>query len=373
VIFVDNKKRWIYNLSVLDTNTAMEILMKRFETLGKSKQFHDFLKNEILNGEYAPGDKFPSIRQLAETYSISKITVNSVLSNLVTEGLLFVEQGRGTFVADLKGKSMDRKIMIGVMLFDFSLENNVEAEIINSIQMNLGDDAYIIPYNSYNDTKNLYKGLKGFTELDVDGMIIVPPMAEDYDGNVIAGIIKKDVPMVTINRRIQGIEADFVHVDFFETARKGTMYLLEKNKRNIMLYLHYSPSIKELMREGYVRAHEQAGVPYEESNIRCYRDENLIGALIHTDTDGIIASDHLIYKHRREIRRSGKRITEDLSIVGINDTVYSRFMDPPLTAIANPSAMLGKEALKLLMERIDGARTEPVEASFVSEITVRST
>ena len=351
----------------------MEILLKRFETLGKSKQFHDFLKNEIINGEYSPGDKFPSIRQLAETYSISKITVNSVLSNLVTEGLLFVEQGRGTFVADLKEKSMDRKIMIGVMLFDFSLENNVEAEIINSIQMDLRDGAYIIPYNSYNDTKNLYKGLKGFTELDVDGMIVVPPMAEDYDDKIITGIIKKGVPLVTINRRIPGIDADFVHVDFFETARKCTMYLLKKNRRNIMFYIHYSPSIRSLMRAGYVKAYEQMGLSVDVNNICCYKDENLIGSIIHTDTDGIIASDHLIYKHRREIRQSGKRIPEDLSIIGINDTVYSRFMDPPLTAIANPSAILGRESLKLLMERIDEVRTEPVEAAFVSEITVRST
>jgi GntR family transcriptional regulator, arabinose operon transcriptional repressor len=347
--------------------------LKRFETLGKSKQFHDFLKNEIINGEYSPGDKFPSIRQLAEAYSISKITVNSVLSNLVTEGLLFVEQGRGTFVADIKEKSMNRKIMIGVMLFDFSLENNVEAEIINNIQMALRDGAYIIPYNSYNDTKNLYKGLKGFTELDVDGMIIVPPMAEDYDGDVIAGIIKAGVPMVTINRRIRGIEADFVHVDFFETARKSTMYLLGKKRRNIMLYVHYSPSIREFMRAGYIKAHEQMGLPVDINNIRCFKDENLIGSIINNDTDGLIASDHLIYKHRREIRQSGKRITEDLSIVGINDTVYSRFMDPPLTAIANPSAMLGRASLKLLMERIDGVRTDYVEASFVSEINVRST
>jgi len=350
--------------------------MSQFDTIGKSKQFYDFLKNEILVGEYEPGDKFPSIRQLAEKYGISKITVNSVLSSLVTEGLLYVEQGRGTFVAEKRYNIRNSKRMIGVMLFDFSLENNVEAAIFNSIQQNLKEDCFLIPYNSYNNTGNFYKGLKGFAELDVDGMILVPPTAEDYEAAVIKEILKREVPVVSINRRIPGIKADFVYVDFEEVAYKAAKHLLDKGRTRIALFEHDSPSIGPRMVEGYKRAHCEKNVPVKEELALAWpgvleQAGTFVASLIR-GIDGLIASDHLIYKHRKVIYESGKRIPEDISIVGINDTVYSRFMNPPLTAIPHPSAEIGSEALKLLMERIENKRSDTLEKSFVTGLTVRS-
>ena len=44
--------------------------MSNFIAIGKSKQFYNFLRNLIVNGEYQPGDKFPSIRELAAKYDI---------------------------------------------------------------------------------------------------------------------------------------------------------------------------------------------------------------------------------------------------------------------------------------------------------------
>lgn len=175
--------------------------MPKFVTIGKSKQFYDFLKNEILGGEYKPGDKFPSIRELADKYAISKITVNSVISSLVTEGLLYVEQGRGTFVSEKKRYPLKSKKMIGVMLFDFKLESDIEIGVFNGIQENLKDDYFVIPYNSYDDVDMFYKGLRGFIELDVDGMVLVPPSSEDYDVALIKSILFKDVPIVLITAK----------------------------------------------------------------------------------------------------------------------------------------------------------------------------
>lgn len=350
--------------------------MTRFETIGKSKQFFDFLKNEILSGEYKAGDKFPSIRELAEKYDISKITVNSVMSRLVTEGLLFVQQGRGTFVAEKRNSTKHGKRMIGVMLFDFSLENNVEAEIFNSIQKNLKEDYFVIPYNSYNNTENFYKGLKGFVELDVDGMILVPPTAEDYEEAAIKGIFKKDIPLVSINRRIPVTTADFVCFDFEEMTYRAAKYLLEKGRTHIALFEHDSPSIAPLMLKGYKRAHSEKNVPVKDEltltwsgSLQCAEPEM---AVFINGIDGLIASDFLVYKVRKSIYESGKRIPEDISIIGINDTVYSRFMNPPLTAMPHPSKEIGNEAIKMLMDRIENKRVDILEKSFVADMIIRT-
>ncbi|MFO8035176.1 MAG: phosphonate metabolism transcriptional regulator PhnF [Anaerolineales bacterium] len=62
-------------------------------------QLKEAIKEQILNGDLKPNEKIPSENMLAETYSISKMTVRQAMSRLVSEGLINREQGRGTFVA----------------------------------------------------------------------------------------------------------------------------------------------------------------------------------------------------------------------------------------------------------------------------------
>jgi GntR family transcriptional regulator len=56
------------------------------------------LQRRIEAGLLKPGDLVPSERELADTYGISRMTVRQGLANLVSEGLLSRERGRGTFV-----------------------------------------------------------------------------------------------------------------------------------------------------------------------------------------------------------------------------------------------------------------------------------
>ncbi len=349
--------------------------MSKFVTIGKSKQFYDFLKNEINSGEYKPGDKFPSIRELAEKYEISNITVNSVISNLVNEGLLYVIQGRGTFVADKTQDSKKKKKMIGVMFFDFSLESNVEAGMFNSIQKNLKDDYYVIPYNSYNKLELFYKGIKGLVELEVDGMILIPPTTEDYETEVVKNLIPSGIPVVFINRNIPDIKADFLALDFDMSVYKAVKHLLDRGRRDIILLKSDSASLSDKMYNGYKRAFEEAGLKSDSKLMLEWhkgmdKAEAGLKKLINK-ADGLIGSDVIIYRLRKVIYESGKKIPEDLAIVGINDTVYSRFMKPPLTAVPFPSEKIGEEAVNALINRIENGRTEAITKYFDTDIFIR--
>jgi len=62
-------------------------------------QLQQEIRRQIDRGELKAGDLVPSERELAQIYRISRMTVRQSLSNLVTEGLLVREKGRGTFVA----------------------------------------------------------------------------------------------------------------------------------------------------------------------------------------------------------------------------------------------------------------------------------
>ena len=62
-------------------------------------QFEDLLRSAIMAGEWETNHAIPSENELSRTYGLSRMTVRSVITQLVKEGLLFRVQGKGTFVA----------------------------------------------------------------------------------------------------------------------------------------------------------------------------------------------------------------------------------------------------------------------------------
>ncbi|HHV96693.1 MAG TPA: substrate-binding domain-containing protein [Clostridiaceae bacterium] len=356
--------------------------MTEFKTIGKSKQFYDFLKSEILSGEYKPNDKFPSIRELAQKYNISTVTVNSVISSLVAEGYLYVEQGKGTFVKEVKNDRRKGKKMIGVMFFDFRLENNIEATMFNSIQENLKDDYYLIPYNTYDDVQNFYKGLRGFTDLEVDGLILVPPASEAYDQDIVRSLIPKNIPVVFINRKISSVPADFLGMDFETATYIAVKHILQQGRQNVLLIRYSSPSISENMTRGYIKAYKELGVPVDTNLIidwpkindgidNRFKEKYTNILKKKQYVNGLVASDILIYKYRKSLHEANREVPKDLSIVSINDTVYSRFMEPPLTTVPFPSAEIGQKAVKIIIDRIEGKKYEYIHEYIVKDLIKR--
>lgn len=57
---------------------------------------------QIQSGELKPGDKLPSERELAENLNVSRITARQAIESLLEGGLIYREQGRGSFIAERK-------------------------------------------------------------------------------------------------------------------------------------------------------------------------------------------------------------------------------------------------------------------------------
>jgi GntR family transcriptional regulator len=62
-------------------------------------QFRDSLRNVILSGDLAVGDKLPTEAELGEQFGISRIVVREALADLVRSGLIYKIRGQGAFVA----------------------------------------------------------------------------------------------------------------------------------------------------------------------------------------------------------------------------------------------------------------------------------
>ncbi|MEC1178284.1 GntR family transcriptional regulator [Metasolibacillus meyeri] len=65
-------------------------------------QIEEIIKQRILSNEYKIGDAIPSERELSVQFDVSRMTVRQSITNLVNDGMLYREKGRGTFVANPK-------------------------------------------------------------------------------------------------------------------------------------------------------------------------------------------------------------------------------------------------------------------------------
>ncbi|MEN3186551.1 MAG: GntR family transcriptional regulator [Atribacterota bacterium] len=65
-------------------------------------QLKEMIKEQIEDGSFQAGDLLPSERELSERYGISRPTVRQAIKDLVYEGFLVREKGRGTYVSKPK-------------------------------------------------------------------------------------------------------------------------------------------------------------------------------------------------------------------------------------------------------------------------------
>jgi GntR family transcriptional regulator len=64
-----------------------------------TRQIADQIRNHSASGGLAPGDKLPSVRQLARDLAVNPNTILHVYERLTSEGLLERRQGDGTYVS----------------------------------------------------------------------------------------------------------------------------------------------------------------------------------------------------------------------------------------------------------------------------------
>ena len=73
-------------------------------------QLENILRSKIEGGEALPNHKLPTEQELSREYKISRATVRQALAALVSEGLLYRKQGKGTFVTEKASKTRSVKL-----------------------------------------------------------------------------------------------------------------------------------------------------------------------------------------------------------------------------------------------------------------------
>ncbi|MBE9059593.1 GntR family transcriptional regulator [cf. Phormidesmis sp. LEGE 11477] len=93
------------------------------------------LKQQIDAGRYVPGDRLPSEFDLGSLFEVSRTTVRHAIANLIQQGIVTTQQGKGIFVCDRQKISFSMSNPL--MHFDIALQQQGYAASIKSLQYQL--------------------------------------------------------------------------------------------------------------------------------------------------------------------------------------------------------------------------------------------
>lgn len=214
-------------------------------------------------------------------------------------------------------------------------------------------------------------------ERHVDGIILSGPRFDDED---LLRLHREGAALVLIGR-LPDVEIPYVDVDNIGGARMATEYLIRKGHRRIGLItnapLSYTASAERLA--GYRQALEAAGLPFDETLVRCGNFTPQSGYQAMTDllqvrplpTAVFVASDTVALGALQAIRHAGLQIPTDISLIGFDDIPLAGFLDPPLTTVHLPAFNLGWEAAEMLLQRLQIEEASPLYRLLATHLVER--
>ncbi|MEE1442067.1 MAG: GntR family transcriptional regulator [Blautia sp.] len=344
---------------------------------GKTKYYAlmEELKNSILSGKIKGGEKIPSENELSAQYHISRHTVRKALSILSQEGYIVAEHGRGTFCSE---RMCHLKQSKNIAVITTYISDYIFPRLIQGMDKVLTENGYsIILKNTANSRSKEAKVLEDILTKDIDGLIIEPSKSQILcrHMNLYALLDQYQIPYVFI----QGVysqmqEKPHILMDDCQGGYLVTKYLLEMGHRTLIGIFKADDFQGKERHKGYVKALQEAGFSYDPDLVVWFHTEDrkqkpalAVEQLLEQqmEIDGIVCyNDQIAVDVIRALKELGKRVPEDISITGY-DNSFMAAGDLKLTTIAHPQEKLGEMAAELLLEKI---REIPEEKSQIPRL-----
>ncbi len=218
----------------------------------------------------------------------------------------------------------------------------------------------------------------------VDGVIAVGLAASHPE---VEQVRAAGVPLVMVDSSALSDQPS-VEIDDEGGARGAAMHLLGLGHRDILIVGVEPPNAGALAEpqgvtgrrmRGYVTALEEHGldVPSGAVVVAPASIEGGIAALHRVwqhglRPTGVLAmSDAIAIGVLRAARELGRRVPDDLSVVGYDDIDISQHTDPPLTTVHQPIRQKGETAARLLLSVIEGRAQAPEHIRLETRLIVR--
>lgn len=328
-----------------------------------------------------------NLKQLAEELGLSIATVSRALQDSHEVSAGTKERVRALAAArhyepNAYASSLRRNQSKTIGVVIPKVTNHFFALAINGIEEAARQSGYhVLIYLTHDDYARevaIIQHLKGGR---VDGILLsVASGTEDIAH--LESLADANIPLVFFDRVCAEIPTAKVTTNDYESGYQATAHLLAVGCRRIAhLLISNKLSIGRNRQQGYLDAlHAHGLAPDPALTVAGTMDNQHNLALIEDllrrrpDIDGIFASvERLAVGAYHVCRELGRRIPEDVKIVGFSNLESVSLFDPPLTTITQPAHDIGRAAARILLQAVEKRRPVLPSQSLVlnSELVQR--
>ena len=317
--------------------------------------------------------KNPTTREIAKKAGVSPAAVSLALNGKkgisedtrktilkIAQSMNYNPQGNRT--RENKRKTARYNIAV---LFRTDL-NSMDQLFYNELNISVMKACESIPYNLiFTSVRNASLLPDVISTKNVDGIMLYG----DMDQAVIDEIIALEIPFVVLDSSRINFYQTAVRVEYDSAAYLATRHLIELGHRDIAFIgndnMH---DFNVLVFSGFqcATAESDISLPLYRIQIGVYNEESLYASIDNILSGADIptalfcATDSYAILAIHYLHRKGIRIPEDISVIGIDELIHSRFTIPSLTTVRIDRDLIGKIGSELLIRKIHGEECESV-------------
>lgn len=213
--------------------------------------------------------------------------------------------------------------------------------------------------NSDGDPEKEQFYINQLAQWQVDGIILVSSM---ISSTRMLPVSDGSIPIILIDHDCPGYDFDTVIIDDYYAGRLATEHLVELGHKRIACITGSKETIPSYKRVyGYRSILEENGLEYDPdlvlrgdfniiSGINC---ANRLLGMENPPTAVFACNDLMAMGVMQSAFSHGKNVPNDISVVGLDDIYWSKYIVPPLTTIKLPIHQMAEEAVKCFMNRVE--------------------
>lgn len=248
-----------------------------------------------------------------------------------------------------------RSQVIGVVAQNTTLYG--PASLLAALEQTAAEEGFAVSVGSVRDLDqvSISDAVERHLAHRVAGIVVIAPV--ESAGEALEHL-PKDVPLVTVDgdpRR----PVPLVTVDQVAGAREATRHLLEAGHRTVWHVSGPADWFDSAGRiEGWREALQAAGaevpplVPADWSAASGYRCGQMLARMPEV-TAVFTANDHLALGVLRALHEYGRKVPDEISVVGFDDVPEAAYFIPPLTTVRPDFAAVARASLDLLLAQFE--------------------
>lgn len=313
-----------------------------------------------------------TIKDIARTLGLSASTVSRALRGsteinddtrrLVQELAEKLNYTPNPIALSLKEK---KTRVIGVIVPEIA--NYFCSAVIGGIEDFAYNNGYhVVIFQSHEKYERELMNIKLLESRRIDGLII-SVSNETKNGKHIQELINKGTPVVMFDRICNEVDTPRVVTDDKGGTFIAAKHLIEQGyKRIAHLTMASHLSVTKNRTKGYIEALRESNISFQKKwVIACNFDiasvKNAINKLFKDAPKPnaiLAASERIALRSIEALKEMKLRIPADVAVAGFFDNPVSRFIDPPLTSIHQPTFDIGQSSARLLIEMIDSNKLQ---------------